>query len=83
MTKEQEDREASKKLSFKEELEQLINKHSLENESDTPDYVLAEYIQDCLNSFNKAVNRREMYYGRNNLRDLLNMFLTNGTDKLQ
>ena len=49
---------------FKKELEHLINKHSLENDSDTPDFILAEYLNDCLIAFNKAVNRREEWYGR-------------------
>ncbi len=47
--------------SFKEALRQLINENSLENMSDTPDYVLANYMMDCLNAFNKAVNEREVH----------------------
>ncbi len=46
-------------MSFKEALRQLINENSLENMSDTPDYVLANYMMDCLNAFNKAVNERD------------------------
>lgn len=50
---------------FRTEVEELINKHSLENNSDTPDYVLAEYLTDCLKAFDKAINTREKHYGRN------------------
>lgn len=35
-----------------------------ENDSNTPDFILAEYLIDCLKSFDKAVNRREQWYGR-------------------
>lgn len=50
--------------SFEEELKELINRHSKENGCNTPDFVLAEYLRDCLSIFNVAVNAREYYYGR-------------------
>ena len=49
---------------LRKEIEQAINKHSLENGSDTPDFILAEYLTDCLRMFDKAVNKREEWYGR-------------------
>lgn len=49
---------------FLMELEQLINKHSQENRSNTPDFILAEYLNDCLRYFNIAVNAREMWHDR-------------------
>lgn len=49
---------------FQQELECLINKHCCENESDTPDWVLAEYLQRCLTAFNACVDMRERWYGR-------------------
>lgn len=51
-------------MSLQKELEALINTHSAENESDTPDYILASYVSDCLSAFNRAVNQREAWYGR-------------------
>lgn len=48
---------------FKEELTVLINKYSLENKSNTPDYILADYLMSCLNQFNKATNDRSKFYG--------------------
>ncbi len=48
---------------FKEELTVLINKYSLENKSNTPDYILADYLMGCLNQFNKATNDRSKFYG--------------------
>ena len=55
------------KGSFQYELEKLINSHSAENGSDTPDFILAEYLQQCLNVFNKAIYHREKWYGRDGL----------------
>lgn len=49
---------------FKKELENLINSHSRENESNTPDFILAEYMSDCLIAFEKTSNAREKWYGK-------------------
>ena len=49
---------------FEQELSSLINRHSLENESDTPDFILAKYMKECLDNFNKAIHLREIFYGR-------------------
>lgn len=49
---------------FRKELEELINKNSLENGSNTPDFILAEYLTDCLSTFDKIVYKREEWYGR-------------------
>lgn len=44
---------------FQKELEHLINKHSMENGSDTPDYILTMYLANCLAAFNLAVVSRD------------------------
>ena len=49
---------------FRKELEEIINKHSCENGSDTPDFILADYLQVCLTAFDLAVRARESWYGR-------------------
>lgn len=54
----------TEELTFKQELRVLINKHSLENASDTPDYILMEYIMDCLNAWTLAVQLRDRWYRR-------------------
>jgi len=51
------------KVTFKKELEYLINKYSKENGSNTPDFILAEFMNGCLKSFDAAVKRRENWYG--------------------
>jgi len=48
---------------FRKELEQLINIHSCENGSDTPDFILAEYLLNCLDAFDLAVRRRGQWWG--------------------
>jgi hypothetical protein len=39
---------------FEKRLISIINSNSLENGSNTPDFILASYLQDCLTAFNKA-----------------------------
>lgn len=52
---------------FKKELEELLNRHSMENGCETPDHILATYLYGCLQAFNDAVNSRENWYGRRRL----------------
>ena len=47
---------------FRGELELLINANSMENGSDTPDFILANYLLGCLEAFDKAVSRRTEWY---------------------
>lgn len=47
-----------------EKLAQLLNYHSMEQFSDTPDFILAEYMMDCLRAWNKGIEAREKHYGR-------------------
>lgn len=46
-------------MSFRKDLEHLINCNSLEEGSNTPDFILADYLADCLEAFDRAVQRRE------------------------
>lgn len=48
---------------FRKDLEGLINRHSMENGSDTPDFILADYLMACLKAWNSGVNERERWYG--------------------
>lgn len=47
------------KLPFKRQLEALINSHSIENQSNTPDWLLTEFIMDCLSAFNRTAIKRD------------------------
>ncbi len=42
----------------------LVNYESLEGGSDTPDFILAGFLADCLAAWNTAVRRREEWHGR-------------------
>jgi hypothetical protein len=49
---------------FERELGDLINRYSKENGSNTPDFLLADYLVRCLENWNLTVQRREKWYGR-------------------
>ncbi len=57
-------REIEQPTTFLGELERLVNKYSRENASDTPDFILADYMDNCLIAYNSAVYAREKWYGR-------------------
>lgn len=48
---------------FTQELEQLLNTFSIENKSNTPDFMLAEYMVHCLAAFEATSLRRETWFG--------------------
>jgi len=48
---------------FREELGIFINKYSKESKSNTPDFILASYLDSCLKAFKRATHRREAWYG--------------------
>lgn len=52
------------KPTLEAELTALLNKHSQENASDTPDYILSQFLLSSLAAFNQAVSLRDRYYGR-------------------
>jgi len=45
-------------------LRDLLNTHSVERYSGTPDFVLAEYLLSCLDAFHEATRQRERWHGR-------------------
>jgi hypothetical protein len=49
---------------FEKELQSLINRFSRENASNTPDWILAQYLEAILLSFEIAIQQRESWYGR-------------------
>lgn len=51
------------KPNFRRELEYLINRCTRENESNTPDFILATYLSTCLMAFESGVRRRDQWYG--------------------
>lgn len=51
-------------MTLQDEIMQAINRHSAENGSNTPDWILARYLTLCLHAFDGAVREREKWYGR-------------------
>ena len=49
---------------FRNEFEKLINCHGAENGSNTPDFLLAEFLTAQLRLWDQFVTRREQWYGR-------------------
>lgn len=47
---------------FERELSKVINKTSKENESNTPDFILAQYMKASLDAFNAATQARDAWY---------------------
>jgi hypothetical protein len=41
---------------FRIALQHLLNSYSKDNETNTPDYVLTEYLLACLNAYSEAVH---------------------------
>lgn len=54
----------SNESQFRNELTNLINRYSMENGSNTPDFLLAEYLTVQLNTWDQFVGRREVWHGR-------------------
>jgi hypothetical protein len=52
-------------MTFRDELERLINCHSMENGSNTPDFILADYLCACLSVFDAHVKARDEWHGDN------------------
>ena len=48
---------------FRKELEILINKNGIDNECNTPDYILAEYLTSCLEAYRDTVRSRDTWLG--------------------
>lgn len=48
---------------FEKELEGLINRYSMEAGSNTPDYILVDYLKNSLVNFHKATRLHDNWYG--------------------
>ena len=49
---------------LRERIAQAINATSSENGSNTPDFILADLLVDCLNAYDRVIRRRAEWYGR-------------------
>jgi len=44
---------------FEKDLTDLINRHSIENGSNTPDFIISKFLVGCLVSFNSSCKKRD------------------------
>lgn len=49
-------------MDFETELAALLNRHSQENSSSTPDFILARYLVGCLDAWSTATQIRDNWY---------------------
>lgn len=52
-----------KQDSLTKEIQGIVNRACRENQSNTPDFILAEYLMACLEAFESATNKRRKWYG--------------------
>ena len=48
---------------LRHDIETAINRANAESGSNTPDFILAEFLTACLKSFDDAVKMRDQWYG--------------------
>lgn len=53
----------SERPGFGKELESLINRYSMEAGSNTPDYILVEFLKTSLENYHTATRLRDNWYG--------------------
>lgn len=49
---------------FKEELETLLNCHSIDSETETPDFILAQFLIDTIDAYSKVRDQTDRWKGR-------------------
>ena len=49
--------------SLRYDIEQAINRNNAEGPSNTPDFILAEFLTECLAAFDRATQARAWWYG--------------------
>lgn len=48
---------------LEKKLQGIINEECRENDSNTPDFLLAEFMMKCLDAFELTSNKREVWFG--------------------
>lgn len=51
-------------MTLEQDIAAALNRACAENESNTPDFILAQFLLGCLAAFNVATQQRETWYGR-------------------
>jgi hypothetical protein len=50
-------------MTLSDDIKAMLNANSRENESNTPDFILASYMLKCLIAFEEATCSRDNWYG--------------------
>jgi len=50
------------KKTFERELTVLMNQHGIDTETNTPDYILAEYLTACLTHYSEVTKKRDKWF---------------------
>ena len=48
---------------LEQEIETLLNKNCIDNDTDTPDFILAKYLMNCLEVYKETVAARDKWFG--------------------
>lgn len=51
---------------FQRDLTSVINRHCQEFPGNIPDFIIAEYLVDCLKNLHETTMKRERWFGRDN-----------------
>lgn len=54
---------AQKDESIVDDLKALINRYSIENESNTPDFILAQFIREVMKAYATGLSARDKWFG--------------------
>jgi len=55
---------------LKREISSVLNKYSQENRSNTPDFILAEYMLGCLTVYENTISMRNNWFTKDVIRTL-------------
>lgn len=50
---------------FRDELRKLINRYSKESGSNTPDFILCDFVMNTIDAYDNATKTRTNWYGEN------------------
>jgi hypothetical protein len=57
------------KKEFKKDLENLLNKYSIDNDCNTPDFILAEHLVGCIEILKQTNFKNHRWHGNTSLTD--------------
>ena len=68
---------------FIKDLEELLNKHSMDNYAHTPDFILAEVLAQSITNLKVTIENRERWFGRDVKTSIANTVLETPKEKVE